>query len=255
MKKIIESLYRRITGVRISYILEEKENYIETHNSLLYLQKKLSYPEIPVVNIHEAFGAYEENADCNDLKELFNHYGSDKSTRHEYHLAYAAVLDGKRAEKLKIFEIGLGTNNVQVKSNMGKDGKPGASIRAFRDWAKNAEVFGADIDKDILFEEERIRTFFIDQTNHSVLEKAVKEFKDKSFDLIIDDGLHNTRANISTISEMLRLVKDDGALVIEDIDNRFIPIWKTVIHFLSNQYNCQLISERSENILIIKPKA
>ena len=30
-----------------------------------------------------------------------------------------------------LFEIGLGTNNIKVRSNMGLDGKPGASIKSF----------------------------------------------------------------------------------------------------------------------------
>jgi len=33
---------------------------------------------------------------------------------------------------------------------MGKNGIPGASLRAFRDIAINSEVFGADIDRDTI---------------------------------------------------------------------------------------------------------
>ena len=61
-----------------------------------------------------------------------------------------------------LFEIGLGTNNINVRSNMGLDGKPGASLRAFRDYL-NINVYGADVDKGILFEEDKIKTYFIDQ--------------------------------------------------------------------------------------------
>ena len=42
-------------------------------------------------------------------------------------------------------------------------GKPGASLRVWRDYFPNAIIYGADIDKDILFAEERIKTFYIDQ--------------------------------------------------------------------------------------------
>jgi hypothetical protein len=72
---------------------------------------------------------------------------------------------------MKVFECGVGTNNPNITSNMGVNGQPGASLRVWRDYFQNAEVFGADIDRGILFEEQRIRTFYVDQTNKdSILE-------------------------------------------------------------------------------------
>ena len=80
-----------------------------------------------------------------------------------------------REEISNLLEIGLGSNNTDLVSSMGKEGKPGASLRAFRDFCINAEVIGADIDKRILFKEDRIKTFYVDQTNNSSLDN----FKDK----------------------------------------------------------------------------
>ena len=45
---------------------------------------------------------------------------------------------------------------------MGTEGKPGASLRAFRDFCMNAEVIWADIDKRILFKEDRINKIWED---------------------------------------------------------------------------------------------
>ncbi|MDB9839765.1 hypothetical protein OAC57_05685 [Planktomarina temperata] len=67
-------------------------------------------------------------------------------------------------EPRKIFEIGLGTNNVDIVSAMGTEGKPGASPRAFRDFWPEAQLIGADFDARILFSEDRIETYFVDQT-------------------------------------------------------------------------------------------
>jgi hypothetical protein len=64
-----------------------------------------------------------------------------------------------------LLEIGLGTNNTDVVSNMGSEGVPDASLRAFRDYLPNARIYGAGIDKRILFEESRIKTYFADQTD------------------------------------------------------------------------------------------
>ena len=48
---------------------------------------------------------------------------------------------------------------------MGSTGQPGASLKMWRDYFPNAMIFGADIDKDILFNDQRITTFYVDQLN------------------------------------------------------------------------------------------
>lgn len=80
-----------------------------------------------------------------ELAALFNQYGSDNSAQHDYHLVYAPLLGSRRSDPLRLFEIGLGTNNSDVVSTMGPSGKPGASLRAFRDFCQNAQVLGATL--------------------------------------------------------------------------------------------------------------
>ena len=74
---------------------------------------------------------------------------------------------------------------------MGINGKPGASLRVWREYFKNAQIFGADIDKEILFKENRIETYYVDQLNRDSIKNMWKEINKNNFDLIIDDGLHN----------------------------------------------------------------
>ena len=88
-----------------------------------------------------------DTRDSDALEALFNKYGSDKSARHDYHKLYSSILGPRRNENLCLLEIGLGTTDPSVVSNMGKHGKPGASLRAFRDYLPNAQIFGADIDR------------------------------------------------------------------------------------------------------------
>ena len=98
----------------------------------------------------------------------------------------------------KILEIGLGTDNVNLLSNMGINGKPGASLRAFRDFFKNSKIYGADIDKNILFDDLKIKTSYVDQTSEISIRKLFKKFG-SNFDLIIDDGMHSPSANLNLI--------------------------------------------------------
>ena len=131
----------------------------------------------------------------------------------------------------------MGTNNRHVVSHMGVDGKPGASLRAFRQHLPNAQIYGADIDKSILFQEDRIQTFFVDQTEPSSfldLERRVPS----DLDLIIDDGLHSPDANLESLRFGLQKIKIGGWFIVEDICPEAVPLWQVV--------SALLISERLE---------
>jgi hypothetical protein len=166
---------------------------------------------------------------------------SDKASKHNYYLIYGPLLGDRGAIKA-ILEIGMGTNNTKIASNMGKDGKPGASLRAFRDYLPQAMIYGADIDSDILFEEDHIKTFFVDQTNPDTLEELSQKLPDQ-FDLIIDDGLHSPNANIATLTFALPKLKSNGGwFILEDIPAIALPIWKVVETILpKNKYRFYLV--------------
>jgi hypothetical protein len=136
-----------------------------------------SFGKTSLITDIEGFLSFEvghENEEA--LKALFDHHGSDKANSHNYHILYSSILgDGEKIEN--IFEIGLGTNNSDVVSNMGSGGKPGASLRAFRDYCPNANIYGADIDSRILFSEERIRTFYLDQTRLDSFQNLLIDLK------------------------------------------------------------------------------
>tara|TARA_B100001063_G_scaffold245337_1_gene280738 strand:+ start:1130 stop:1942 length:813 start_codon:yes stop_codon:yes gene_type:complete len=184
------------------------------------------------------------------IKDFFNKYKSDKSKIHNYHLIYGSLF--KKKEKVKkVLEIGLGTDNINLISNMGSLGKPGASVRAFRDFFPKAKIYGADIDKEILFKDERIRTYYVDQTDLMSLKSLYKKIG-SNFDLIIDDGLHASYANINVIVSSLKFLKKRGFLIIEDIPFKTIPIWEVVINILGEKYESQLIKCKNSLVFIIK---
>lgn len=180
-----------------------------------------------------------------ELKKNFDKYGSDKASKNNYHLIYDPLLSERGAVKA-VLEIGLGTNNTKIASNMGKDGKPGASLRAFRDFLPHAMIYGADIDREILFEEDRIKTFFVDQTNPITLEDLSKNLPDQ-FDLIIDDGLHAPNANIATLTFALPKLKSNGGwFILEDIHPIALSIWEVVGTILPrNKYRSYLVETKS----------
>jgi hypothetical protein len=175
------------------------------------------------------------------LENLLNFYGSDKGSFHGYSPAYSSILSRLGSSNLHILEIGLGTNNLDTMSNMGADGKPGASLRAWRDFCLDSSVIGCDIDKRILFNEPGIKTFQLDQTSESSWQKLKSEIKNSKFDLIIDDGLHSPLANLQTILAVQDLIAPGGVIVIEDIATQSIPVWQTLSILLEDFWQVKLV--------------
>jgi hypothetical protein len=166
-----------------------------------------------------------EQAAAQALQRHFDAHGSDKSA-HRYHFVYGAILS-KPDSIQSILEVGIGTNFEDTVSGMGRYGKPGASLRAFRDYCQNAQVVGLDIDRRVLFSETRIRTFYVDQTSPGTFE-LLPDSIPECFDLIIDDGLHSPDANLWTLEFAWRRVRPGGWIVIEDIAEAAIPVWEVV---------------------------
>lgn len=190
-----------------------------------------------------------DHSRAESLSTLFNHYGSDKSSHHNYHYIYAKVL-GNPENVNAIMEIGLGTNNVSVASNMGHNGRPGASVRAFRDYCQNAQIYGADVDRGILFEEERIATQFVDQTRPATIEEL---FNDKpQFDLIVDDGLHSPDANINVMNYALPKLKVGGYVIIEDIGIESKPFWDIVDRLIPPDYTSTMIETNNNFVYMVR---
>ena len=183
------------------------------------------------------------------IKKLFDFYGSDKAKYHDYHLIYSSIFLNNSNVK-KILEIGMGTDNENLLSNMGTNGKPGASLMAFRDFFKNARIYGADIDKNILFKDYRIKTSYVDQTSEASIRKLFKKFG-KNFDLIIDDGMHSPLANLNVILSSVEYLKKGGCLVIEDINHNSIFIWKTISSIIGIKHKNFLIKCKETYIFII----
>ncbi len=182
--------------------------------------RKLKY-KIKFLNKKDVKITYISNFTTNPkLTELMNYYGSDKGGRnnhHNYSEYYSEIFYQKRSEIKNFLEIGLGTSNEKLPSNMGKDGKPLASLRAWRDYFLNANIYGADIDRDILRNEDRIKTYYVDQTNPDTINEMFKVIGVNNFDIILEDGLHEFNANICFFENSIKYLATNGTYIIEDV--------------------------------------
>jgi hypothetical protein len=205
--------------------------------------------QLPVVDF-----ILPESTDLNDfaqdLKKHFDTAGSDKGSTHNYYELYAETIF--RKTDLRIMEIGIGSNRVSMPSNMGIYGSPGASLKVWNSLPNVIEVIGLDLDKEILFDEEKIKTYHLDQTDRESWQRYKRERGEMKFDLIIDDGLHSPLANLVTISESLDLIKVGGHIMIEDIPPRSLPIWQIFLANKPGNIQAQIFKFRKAYLLKIR---
>lgn len=157
-----------------------------------------------------------------DLCTLAEMYGVDKcpAINHTYTPAYDKLLSQFR-DSVKLFlEIGIG-NVPLMKPIVGEAYRPGASLRMWRDYFQNSQIVGCDILESVLFQDERIQTFYVDQSSESSLTtfalNNLKRLGDYA-DIILDDGSHIDSHQKLTFRTLWRHVRPNGGIyIIEDI--------------------------------------
>lgn len=169
----------------------------------------------------------KQELDFSNPTELCIIMGSNKSDKgsaeikkswHNYTIVYNNLFKLFKDKPLRIFELGLGTNNVKILSNMGANGRPGASLFGWSQYFRNATIFGADIDTGCLFQTDRIKTYYCDQTNPDAINKMWSEPElNEPLDIIIEDGLHTYEANVCFFENSIHKLAANGIYVIEDI--------------------------------------
>ncbi len=164
-----------------------------------------------------------------ELCRLFDFYGSDKGSNstgglyiyghspHSYGDIYEHLFCGIKENNISLLECGIGSANLEVPSNMGLDASPGASLRAWRDYFPNASIYGCDIDKSCLIEEDRISSGYADQLEIDSIAAMWEGFGRPLFDIVIDDGLHTADAATSLFRGLSQYLSKTGIYIIEDV--------------------------------------
>jgi len=189
-----------------------------------------------IINTHAA-------QETTDLCYIMYFFGSDKGHpmnqgHHNFTRFYYNLFKNVRQMPLRVFELGMGTNNVNIPSNMGANGKPGASLRGWKQFFPNAKIFGADIDRDILFQEDRISTYYCDQ-NSAIATRELwgnPSLIEDDMDIIIEDGYHDFTYNVNFFEYSNHKLKVGGVFIIEDIMNNTIELWHHKIAEWEDKY-------------------
>jgi hypothetical protein len=101
-------------------------------------------------------------------------------------------------------------------------------------------ILGADIDSTILFDEERIKTFYVDQTSKNAIEQLWRQIGVSDFQLMIDDGLHKFEAGICLFENSISQLAASGYYIIEDVNAYDMLRYKS--YFSQTKFKVEYVS-------------
>jgi hypothetical protein len=224
---MLKDIVRKVDNIFLGNVLQKYYRNYLTYKSHAFIESSCEYRIVSY---------YQKNINC-EISRLCDIYGSDKGElakglhpyswpSHTYADFYANLFSHCRNGVTKVFECGIGTNNPNLPSSMGISGKPGASLRVWRDYFPNATIYGADIDKDVLFEENRIKTYFINQLDPLTIKSFWEAVGKAEFDFMIDDGLHTFEAGSTLFLHSIDRLSRNGIYIIEDVTSYDLARYK-----------------------------
>lgn len=161
------------------------------------------------------------------LCERLLHYRSDKCPQinHSYSESYFTLFEPIQNNVTWFLEIGIGSRSV-MKDISSESYHEGASLKAFRDFFPKATIVGVDNDPEVLFQEERIATYLMDQSRDESITAFITETQNRfMWDIVLDDGSHNVSDMLRSLKLLFPHIKRNGIYIIEDIKRSDMEIF------------------------------
>ena len=226
--------YQEVVDIAEKRLFELKHLATEKTNVENYMNNEIVYNHEAIARILENSGKYTgktkivpfkstvNNTEILSVKEIFNNWGSDKSSKHNYEIIYAEFKKTIKTSS-RILEIGCGSNDPEIRHAMSPDYIPLSSLQALREIYQTENIEGADIDVKLEINND-FKVHYLDQFKRETLEEISKSFK-LGFDLIIDDGVHDISANYLTLIYFYKILNPQGKYVIEDVPTSLVDSW------------------------------
>jgi hypothetical protein len=189
-----------------------------------------------------------------ELADIMTKYGSDKGSGlsqdyilynnrppnlvcHNYTFFYEILFQKYKNDLINIFEMGIGVPLCM--------GSLAGSLKGWEEYFPNSRIYSADIDKENLYSNDRITSYYVDQENQDSIIELWKnqEISEIFFDIIIDDGPHTYKSNYLFYINSIQKLKQNGIYIIEDINLDFINQLQNEITVFNtnNNINIELI--------------
>jgi len=139
-----------------------------------------------------------------NLIEIGKKYPSSKNISGFIEL-YQKYFSSYRNDKINLLEIGVDN---------------GDSLRIWREYFINANVCGIDINKKN-FTINDTEILIGDQSDCKFLQSIIDKYK--NFDIIIDDGSHQSKHIITSFKFLFPYLNNSGMYVVEDLQTSYIP--------------------------------
>jgi len=143
------------------------------------------------------------------LRDLFNRYNCDKGSKHNYERVYEQFFEPLKDKEINILEVGI---------------YYGRSLQVWKEYFPKAQIYGIDTFQRIqpneiqALSEDNIHWTTCDSTSLNCTSIVSNAFgQDTKFDIIIDDGLHQPKAQAQTLKNLWPLLKPDGSYFVEDV--------------------------------------
>ena len=166
------------------------------------------------------------------LMKIGMRHGTDKPG-HQYLPHYDAIMGPRRDESLRLLEIGI--NN--------EPSAGGGSLRMWKEYFPNAQIYGIDNHPAKAFSEERVHVFTGDQGDQSFLQKVASETG--PLDFVVDDGSHRSQDHLASFAGLWPHITNGGWYIIEDCQSLYAECWTTP----GERTILDLIMERMKSIL------
>jgi 2-polyprenyl-3-methyl-5-hydroxy-6-metoxy-1,4-benzoquinol methylase len=231
--------YKNLTEIEINEVLNLSElfsswdTYYNCESFDLYfvgIKKSNELNEIQHTELPKYNNTHVTNTSGNiyinnlQLTDIIDNSRTDKNTTHSYLETYEKLFRSKKNSAKNILEIGV---------------QDGGSIKLWFDYFKNATIYGIDLRKirdmwNELKNKSRIKLGCFDAYSRDFIDKYLIPLNVK-FDILIDDGPHTLKSMKFFINNYLQLLKDDGILVVEDIQH--IEWVEELINIIPNEYS------------------
>jgi len=139
-----------------------------------------------------------------NLIEIGKKYPSSKNISGFIQL-YEKYFSEYKDKKINLLEIGVDN---------------GDSLRIWREYFVNANICGIDINKKN-FTINNTDILIGDQSDYKFLQSIVDKYK--NFDIIIDDGSHQSKHIIASFNFLFPCLNDNGIYVVEDLQASYFP--------------------------------
>jgi hypothetical protein len=244
--------YQEVVDIAEKRLFELEHLATEKNNVENFMNEEIMYNHEAIARILENSGKYTSKtnvtpfkstvnyAEILKVKDIFNKWGSDKSSKHNYEIIYAEFKKTMHTSS-RILEIGCGSNDPEIRHAMSPNYIPLSSLHALKEIFQTENIEGADLDVKLEINND-FEVHYLDQFKRETLEEASKGFK-LGFDLIIDDGVHDISANYLTLIYFYKILNPQGKYVIEDVPPSLIESWR----FLLQEFDIMEMEVLSED--------